>query len=263
MSNDPGQPATSAPASTLSFDLGTPRVAMAIGAHPDDVEFGCGATLAKWARSGAQIHHVICTDGSKGTWDANADTVALVAARKREQNAAATVLAGVPNVHFLDHIDGELENNRELQRQIARLIRVHKPDVVLTHDPWKQYRLHPDHRNAGQAVCDAIVAARDPHFLKDLGIPHHRPNTLFMWEAQVVHHVEDVTGLVDIKLEALECHLSQFESTMKVSANSTADTSDQLRGIEVFRERIRKRLSDLGAPHGFAAAEVFSRISDL
>ena len=252
MSNEPGQPPSSQ--TNVTTNLETPKVAMAIGAHPDDVEFGCGGTLAKWAALGCEIHHVICTDGSKGTWDVNADTVALVATREAEQIAAATVIAGKSNVHFLGHVDGELENTRELQRQIARLIRTVKPEVVLTHDPWKQYRLHPDHRNAGQAVCDAIVAARDPHFLKDLGIPHHRPKTLLMWEAQLVHHVEDIDKFVVTKLSALEAHTSQFESTMKTT---------ETRGIEVFRERITKRLADLGKNYGFAAAEVFSRISDI
>ena len=254
MSNEPGQPAPNAQ-SSITTNLTAPKVAMAIGAHPDDIEFGCGATLAKWAAAGTEVHHVVCTDGSKGTWDVNADTSALVMTRQTEQIAAAQVLSKEPHVHFLDHIDGELENSKELQRQIARLIRTHKPDVVLAHDPWKQYRLHPDHRNAGQAVCDAIVAARDPHFLRDLGIAHHRPSTLLMWEAQVVHHAEDVTDWVETKLRALEAHESQFESTMKVPKGSGS--------LDRFRSRITKRLEDLGALHGFGAAEVFSRISDL
>lgn len=259
MNNEPGQP-SSGQKSSASTNLQPPRIALAIGAHPDDIEFGCGATLAKWAATGTEIHHVICTDGSKGTWNADADIDALIITRQREQIEAATRLSGVQQtdrVHFLGHVDGELENSRELQRQIVRLIRIIKPDVVLTHDPWKQYRLHPDHRNAGQAVCDAVVAARDPHFLKDLGIAHHRPQTLLMWEAQVVHHVEDVTNWVEVKLRALEAHASQFESTMKVAPG--AETT----ALDGFRNRIRGRLSELGEPQGFGAAEVFSRISDL
>jgi LmbE family N-acetylglucosaminyl deacetylase len=126
--------------------------------------------------------------------------------------------------------------------------------TVLGHDPWKRYRLHPDHRHAGLLACDAIVASRDPHFFKEHGIAHHRPDTLLLWEADTADHVEDVSGFVDVKLEALEAHESQFESTMKAT-----DAAQ----IDAFRDRIRARLAGLGAAHGVASAEVFKRISDL
>jgi LmbE family N-acetylglucosaminyl deacetylase len=84
----------------VSLNLPTPAVALAIGAHPDDVEFGCGATLAKWAAAGCTVHHLICTDGSKGSWDATADTAALVVERQAEQRAAAAAV-GVSDVRFL------------------------------------------------------------------------------------------------------------------------------------------------------------------
>ena len=103
-------------------------------------------------------------------------------------------------------------------------------------------------------MCDAVVAARDPHFFPEHGIAHHRPDALFLWEADVPDHVEDVTTTVDRKLAALEAHESQFETTMHA-----AGTDD----LAPFRARIRARLADLGAPHGFAAAEVFHRMTDL
>ncbi len=134
------------------------------------------------------------------------------------------------------------------------MIRTIRPQVVLGHDPWKRYRLHPDHRAAGILVCDAIVAARDPHFFREHGLAHHRPDALLLWEADEPDHVEDVTSTVDTKLAALLAHESQFESTM----HATAD--DQL---DAFRERIRTRLAGLGAPYGLAAAEVFKLITDL
>src|SRR4029077_11429648 len=105
----------------------------------------------------------VLTDGSKGTWDAEADTAALVATRRDEQKAAASVL-GLEAVHFLDLVDGELENGREERLGVCELLRDVRPEVVLTHDPWKRYRLHPDHREAGFLTIAAIVAARDPHF---------------------------------------------------------------------------------------------------
>ena len=253
--NEPGQPVPFVDAVAASTNLPTPRTALAVGAHPDDVEFGCGATLAKWAADGCTVHHLVCTDGSKGTWDAAADTRALATRREAEQREAARRLAGdrAGEVRFLRSVDGELEPTVEARRSIVRAIRELQPDVVLGHDPWKRYRLHPDHRNAGLLVCDAVVAARDPHFFPDLG-PHHRPEHLLLWEADVPDHVEDVTDFVDRKLDALDAHVSQFESTMH------AVDDDEL---DAFHDRIRSRLVGLGASHGVGAAELFARISDL
>lgn len=255
--NEPGQPLPAeATAGPLTFELDPPAAALAIGAHPDDVEFGCGATLAKWAGAGCVVHHLVLTDGSKGTWDAHADTAELALRREAEQTEAARRLAGdnAGSVAFLRYVDGDLAVTREATSRIARLIRELQPDVVLGHDPWKRYRLHPDHRHAGVLTCDAVVAARDPHFFPEHNLPPHRPQTLLLWEADVANHVEDATYFVDSKLTALEAHASQFESTMK------AVDADQL---EAFRARIRERLAALGEPYGLAAAELFARISDL
>jgi LmbE family N-acetylglucosaminyl deacetylase len=251
--NEPGQPAVTMP-TVSSMNLAVPASALAIGAHPDDVEFGCGGTLAKWAAAGCVVHHLTCTDGSKGTWDPNADTTALAVTRQAEQRAAAAALGATGEVAFLGWPDGELESGLRQRWQVAYWIRRLKPAVVLGHDPWKRYRLHPDHRHAGLLVCDGIVAARDPHFFKEQALPHHRPAALLLWEADEPDHVEDVTGFVPTKLNALEAHASQFESTMKaVDGNQLA----------AFRTRITGRLADLGAPHGFAAAEVFKLIDSL
>jgi LmbE family N-acetylglucosaminyl deacetylase len=253
-SNEPGQPAI--PGEDVTVDLPTPAVALAIGAHPDDIEFGCGATLAKWAAAGCFVHHLVCTDGSKGTWDPDADIEALAARRQDEQREAARRLAGdrAGEVIFLGYVDGELDSGREAQSKVALAIRRLRPTVVLGHDPWKRYRLHPDHRHAGLLTCDAIVAARDPHFFREHGIAHHRPEHLLLFEADAPNHVEDVTGWVDHKLRALEAHESQFETTMHA-----ADASQ----LAPFRERIRNRLAQHGAPFGLAAAERFARISDI
>jgi LmbE family N-acetylglucosaminyl deacetylase len=252
--NEPGQPDPS-PALT-SRDLPVPGSALAIGAHPDDVEFGCGGTLAKWAAHGCVVHHLVLTDGSKGTWNPEADTAALAAQRQVEQREAARRLAGsyAGQVVFLEQVDGELDSTLELRGRVARVVRELRPQVVLGHDPWKRYRLHPDHRHAGLLACDGIVAARDPHFFKEHGLPSHRPDALLLWEADEPDHVEDVTGFVDTKLAALEAHVSQFESTMK------AVDPEQM---AAFADRIRDRLAGLGQRHGVEYAEVFKRIADL
>ena len=259
--NEPGQPSVTMPADepTFSANRPTPASALAIGAHPDDVEFGCGGLLAKWAADGCVIHHLVCTDGSKGTWDPDADIVALAARRQVEQRAAAARLAAghlgsVGEVRFLEYVDGELDSGLQQRGEVARVIRELRPEVVLGHDPWKRYRLHPDHRHAGLLACEGIVAARDPHFFKEHGIAHHRPDALLLWEADEPDHVEDVAEHVDTKLHALEAHESQFESTMKAVDDGELD---------VFRDRIRQRLAELGAPHQMAAAEVFKAITRL
>jgi LmbE family N-acetylglucosaminyl deacetylase len=252
--NEPGQPDTAH--ELITHNLSVPVSALAIGAHPDDVEFGCGATLAKWAAAGCIVHHLVLTDGSKGTWNADADVPALITTRQHEQREAARRLGGARSgeVVFLGCVDGELQNDLPLRGEVARVIRTLRPQVILAHDPWKRYRLHPDHREAGLLACDGIVAARDPHFFKEHGLASHRPETLLLWEADTVHHVEDVTGFVDTKLHALAAHESQFESTMK------AVDADQM---AAFDDRITRRLAGLGAPYGYAAAEVFARISSL
>lgn len=248
----PGQPSlTSAP---LSIDLPVPSRALAIGAHPDDVEFGCGATLAKWAAAGCAINHLICTDGSKGTWDVSADTASLVARRRDEQREAAHRLGSTGEVIFLSWPDGELDSGLRQRWQVAYWIRKTRPDVVLGHDPWRRYRLHPDHRHAGFLACDAIVAARDPHFFPEQQLDHHRPESLLLWEADEVDHLERVDGYLEHKLHALEAHESQFESTMK------ATDPEQL---AAFRARITQRLADIGRRADCDAAEAFKLISDL
>lgn len=261
--NEPGQPPVTMPAGqpqnfqSWTRNFATPASALSIGAHPDDVEFGSGGTLAKWAASGTVVHHLVMTDGSKGTWDVDADTLSLVSLREQEQRNAASRLGATGTVTFLGYVDGELRHSDEAVDRVARVIRTLQPSVVLTHDPWKRYRLHPDHRNTGFIVCDAIVAARDPHFLKHHladGLTHHRPDALLLWEADEPNHVEDITTSSATKIAALEEHRSQFESTMKAVDEET---------MAAFRARITTRMADLGTPHGFDAAEVFHLMSQL
>lgn len=247
---------------TISTNLAVPGCALAVGAHPDDVEFGCGATLAKWAASGCHIHHLICTDGSKGTWDADADTVALVAIRQEEQRAAAKALGGTAEVTFLGWPDGELDSGIRQRWQVSYWIRRIKPDVVLGHDPWRRYRLHPDHRNAGFLVTDAIAAARDPHFFPEQGYAPHRPKALLLWEAEDPDHVEEVGSFVDPKLAALLAHRSQFRSTMDISDMDITDqpATDEL---ERFSSGVRERLAAFGALAGFEQGEAFKLMPKL
>lgn len=237
--------------------IDTPARALAIAAHPDDVEFGCGATLAKWAANGCEISHLVCTDGSKGSWDPDEDTALLVATRREEQRAASRALGGSGDVVFLDWTDGELDAGVQQRWQVAYWIRRLRPDVVLGHDPWKRYRLHPDHRHAGFLAVDGVVAARDPHFFPEQSLAHHRPSALLLWEADEPDHFEDVTGHVDAKIAALLEHRSQLRSTMDID-----DAADEAQ-VERFRRHVLDRLAGWGARIGVEHAEAFKLIDRL
>jgi len=246
----------------MGCNLRIPGRALAVAAHPDDVEFGCGGTLAKWAASGCEIFHLVCTDGSKGTWDPKQDPAELVITRRREQRAASVALGGKGEVVFLGWPDGELESGLRQRFEVAACIRKIKPDVVLGHDPWKRYRLHPDHRNAGFLVTDGIVAARDPLFFPELGDLPHRPVTVLLFEADEPDHLEDVTGFVDAKVDALLEHKSQFRSTMGIGESRASDDEEHPEFAE-FKSRVTDELAEHGRQGGFAAAEAFKRIDDL
>jgi LmbE family N-acetylglucosaminyl deacetylase len=255
-------PSHGASPAAVSVDLPVPSVALAVAAHPDDAEFGCGATLAKWAAAGCRIHHLVLTDGSKGTWDEDADIAALVERRHGEQRDAATVLGG-GDVDFLDYTDGELEAGTEQRRQVCAVIRRVRPDVVLGHDPWRRYRLHPDHRHAGWLVTDGIVAARDPHFFPDLSQPPHRPSTLLLWEADEPNHVEDARGMLETKLAALLAHRSQHRSTMGIDGTVTTDGDGRPEELAAFRAVVEAQLAAHGGLAGLSAGEAFRRLTDI
>lgn len=245
----------------MSLDLATPAVALAIGAHPDDVEFGCGATLAKWSAAGAVVHHLICTDGAKGSWDPSTDPAVLVVTRQAEQRAAAAALGATGRCVFLDWVDGELDSGVRQRWQVAYWIRALQPTVVLGHDPWRRYRLHPDHRHAGLLAVEGIVAARDPHFFPEQALPPHRPEALLLFEADEPDHVEDVAGFAQAKLDGLHAHTSQLLSTMGI--DEAADPSEVDAQRRAFDERTLAGLADHGRLAGVAQGEAFKLIDEL
>ena len=238
-------------------DLAVPERALAIAAHPDDIEFGCGATLAKWAAAGCQLTHVVCTDGSKGTWDPMSDLEALVVRRHGEQRSASLALGGSGEVVFLVRVDGELDADLAARAEIARAIRTYRPNVVLGHDPWKRYRLHPDHRAAGLLCIEGVVAARDPHFFPEQQLPPHRPDAILLFEADEVNHVE-VVGAIELaaRCAALEAHESQMETTHFYRLGD----GDPLDG---FRARETRILADAGRLVGAELGEAFHLMADL
>src|SRR5438477_1584539 len=241
----------------ITTNIDTPTRALAIGAHPDDIEFGCGGTLAKWAAAGCEIQHLVCTDGSKGSWDPAEDQARLIALRQEEQRNASRALGGKGEVVFLGWPDGELESGLRQRWEIAYWIRVFRPEVIFGHDPWRRYRLHPDHRNAGFLATDGIVAARDPHFFPEQSAAPHRPSLLLLWEAEEPDHVEEVAGYEQAKIAALLEHRSQFRSTMRIEDPNAADEVGQ------FRERLLGRLAEMGAVAGLERGEAFKAMRNI
>ena len=243
-------------ADPTSGGLPAPRRALAVAAHPDDAEFGAGGTLAKWAAAGAEVAILVITDGSKGSWDPGVAVADLVASRHREQEQAAAVL-GAGGVVFLDYPDGELEYSLALRGRVCEWVRRLRPDVVLGHDPWQRYQLHPDHRVAGLACVDGVVAARDHLFFPDqvaAGLQAHRPAALLLWSADEPNHWEEVAGTLERKVAALLCHRSQGETTMGGAHDAAAARAE-------FEERVRRRAAAAGSAAGLAAAEAFRRLT--
>ena len=219
----------------------TPQEILVILAHPDDPEFFCGATLAKWAREGHHITYQLITCGDKGfneSTPAGMTTDALCAIRHEEQLAAANVI-GVDAVHFLDTADGYLVPDLNLRREIVRVIRKFKPDILVTCDPQTPFATyginHPDHRAAGQVVMDAVFpAAGSPVFFPELlleGYDPHMPKEIWC-SLTMQHNVKvDVTDTWQIKLDAILKHKSQVGDVDKflerMKARRTEDSTEE------------------------------------
>jgi LmbE family N-acetylglucosaminyl deacetylase len=188
-------------------------------AHPDDPEFFCGATIARWTQAGHQVNYCLLTCGDKGTKDRNLSSEELCKIRKVEQLDAAKIL-GVSQVRFLNYPDGYLIPDLNLRCDITRVIRQERPDILVTCDPQTLYvdynRLnHPDHRAAGQATLDAVYpAARDHLYFSELlneeKLEPHSVSEVWVSGAQHPNVVLDVTDTWEIKILALQKHVSQI-----------------------------------------------------
>lgn len=220
------------------------KTVMVIGAHPDDPEFGCAATVAKWARQGRAIEYVLLTSGDKGSHDPGVRPGQIAAQREEEQRRAAKEL-GVCSVTFLHYPDGMLENTMDLRRHLCAIIRARRPDILLAIDPWRRYQLHPDHRAAGQAALDAVYAAREWYiFPEQLGRDEPwRVKELYLYWTDAPDYWEDVTDSIETRIAALLQHSSQVRG----DGNERA-------------ERIRRAARETGEPHNLAYAEAFKRI---
>jgi LmbE family N-acetylglucosaminyl deacetylase len=217
---------------------------MVIGAHPDDPEFGCAGTVAKWASEGKEVYYCLVTSGDVGTRDEMITPGQLASLREKEQRAAAQEL-GVKDVIFLHHHDGMVVNDMHLRRELALVLRKYQPEAVATIDPWRHYQLHPDHRAAGQAALDAIIAARErlvfPEQLVD-GVQPCRPKVAFLFWTDNADFYVDISSTIDKRIAALRQHASQVSHRNDIE------------------ERIRKWAHDTGEKQGMEYGEGFKKI---
>jgi LmbE family N-acetylglucosaminyl deacetylase len=192
-----------------------PAQVLVVTPHPDDAEFGVAGAVARWVNEGRQVVYVVCTNGDKGTDDPGMKPERLASIREQEQ-LAATKLLGVREVVFLRHPDQTLEDSPEFRKQLVRLIRMYRPETVVTADPYRRYLWHRDHRIAGQVTLDAVFPyARDyhsyPEFIMD-GLEPHKAKEILLWASDDPNYCLDITGYFDVKLEALKCHRSQVDN---------------------------------------------------
>lgn len=222
-------------------DWDSPKKILVILAHPDDPEFFCGATLARWARAGHKITYLLLTCGDKGfnpTTTPDMTPEKLCGIRHLEQAEAAKIIGAEPP-HFLDLPDGYLIPDLDLRRDIVREIRRHKPDVLVTCDPqnlFAQYGInHPDHRACGQVVLDAVFpAAGNPAYFPEIrsqGFEPHMPKEVWCSLTSQPNTTIDVTDTWEIKLQAILQHKSQVQDVNKLiermKARKTEDSTDE------------------------------------
>ena len=196
-----------------------PESAMAIVAHPDDIEFSCAGTMARWAKAGARISYVLLTSGDVGIAEPGMTRARAIEIREAESRAAAQV-AGATEIIFLHEPDGMLQATLEVRKKLVREIRRFRPEVIITGDPtvvWAgaNYINHPDHRAAALAAIEATFpAAGQPNLFEELqaeGLTAHKPRKVYVntWgdPADVYVNIDDT---IEIKVEALRCHKSQM-----------------------------------------------------
>ncbi|HEV8648260.1 MAG TPA: PIG-L deacetylase family protein [Actinomycetes bacterium] len=196
----------------------TPASALVVVAHPDDIEFGCAGTVARWVSEGAHVTYALLTNGAAGSSDPEMTRERLAELREAEQRASAKVV-GVDQVEFLGYEDGLLEPTLEVRKEVVRLIRRVRPEVVVTTDPTTHYFAdryinHPDHRAAGEVTLAAVIPGSDtrlayPELLAE-GLEPVKLTGVLLIMSPEPNLVVDVGDFLDKKMESLRCHVTQI-----------------------------------------------------
>ncbi len=218
---------------------------MWVVAHPDDLEFSSAGTVAKFAKEGKRIILIQVTSGDRGTQDRAHTPEILAAAREDEEREAAKRL-GIAEVVFLREPDGSVVPDLSLREKITRMIRTHRPDVIVTHDPFRPYALHPDHRAVGMAAHDSVYpTARDHLYYPDhlaSGLEPHKTAEIWYFGTESPDIHIDITETFGDKINALRAHKTQVGEALELE--------DRLRGFS----------SDIAKDQPFELAEAFKII---
>jgi len=199
----------------------TPKKVLLATPHPDDAEGGCGGTVARWIKEGAEVVYILCTNGDRGSSDLEMSPEKLAAIREREQLEAAQVL-GVKDVVFLRHPDGGLEDNRQFRGEVVREIRRHRPDVVMCLDPLRSRgHAHRDHRVSGQVTVDAVCtyAWRRLYFPEHItreGLQPHVVREIYLWGSEEPDTFVDISDSIELKAHTLSKHASQLSNPERI-----------------------------------------------
>jgi LmbE family N-acetylglucosaminyl deacetylase len=247
-----------------------PKTVLALVPHPDDAEFSAGGTLARFARQGARVLIAIATDGGAGSL--HHDREALVRIRAGEAGRAAAVLGAAAPI-LLGHRDSELDllPAGALREQFTRLIRQHRPDVVVAEDPLALHEVHPDHRAAAWAASDAVHFSHLPLFL-----PHHRQEGLephfvaekywYGGDPAGANRVVDITDTLEVKIAAIAAHRSQVdflvEDLVRQAGLAGVDLQAGLGAaagepVEAIAWAMRQEAAEAGRRAGFTFGEAF------
>lgn len=234
-----------------TFGALQPKVILGVAAHPDDLDFGMAGSIATWVKQGAQAYYLILTNGNKGSDNRTISPEMLRDTRRDEQRKAAEIL-GVSEVFFCDYEDGDLTCCTDSKRDIAKIIRQVKPDVVMTMDPTMVYNTemgfinHPDHRAAGQATLDAVYPHARDHLafpeLMERGLEPHEVNTVLLFNFEKHNFCVDISNEMETKLQALSAHESQFKNK------------------QATLDMVRNHNQKIGTECGTQYAEAFVRI---
>ncbi len=231
--------------SALSLDdhSGVSRL-LVVTAHPDDVDFGAGGSVAGWVKAGIEVAYCIATDGQAGGSDRSMARDAMGRLRREEQTAAAREL-GVQDITFLGYADGRLSPSIDLRRDVSRVVRRFRPDRMVCQSPdhnWDRIGAsHPDHRAAGEAaVCAAYPDARNPFAhptLLEEGLEPWAVKELWLMASPQPNRAVDITGTFDAKVRALRCHDSQVahEADLEERLRAWAEGGARAAGLEEGR----------------------------
>lgn len=238
----------------MDFQPLRPTIVLGIAAHPDDLDVNAGGTMAWYASQGADVYYLILTNGCNGTADRTVSAQQLTLKRQQEQRDAARQL-GAKDVLFCTYPDGCLENCKDVRRDIVRVIRQLKPDVVITWDPSMFYCTeraminHPDHRASGQAALDAVYPLARDHLsfpeLLEQGFEPHKTATVLLINFNQANFFVDITPVLEKKLHSIAAHSSQMPD------------------FEEKQAQFIQYAEELGQACGVRYAETFMRIDVL